>query len=97
MTQPGETDGYTASTHARAILSHAGKIIDYVIINREMAPEAVRERYSREGAVPVIPDIREIEKMGLKVAAEQLLAGGEVVRHSSDKLARLVLSFILKK
>jgi uncharacterized cofD-like protein len=97
MTQPGETDGYTAGAHVQAILSHAGRIIDYVIINREAVSEAVRERYSREGAAPVLANIREIEKMGLKVIAEQLLAGGEVVRHNPDKLARLILSLVLKK
>ena len=34
MTQPGETDGYTASMHAKAIIDHAGPgIIDYMIVN----------------------------------------------------------------
>ena len=33
MTQPGETDGYTASMHVKAILEHAGKgVVDYVLV-----------------------------------------------------------------
>ncbi|MCL6612496.1 MAG: YvcK family protein [Peptococcaceae bacterium] len=96
MTQPGETDGYTASDHVRAILSHAGKIIDYAVVNREDIPRPARERYAREGAVPVVPDVREIEKEGVKAVNDLLLAGGDVVRHDPDKLARLIFRLILK-
>lgn len=96
MTQPGETDGYTAGDHVRAILSHAGRVIDYVVVNREDIPREVRDRYGREGAAPVVPDVREIEKDGFKAVTEQLLAGGDVVRHDPDKLARLIFKLILK-
>ena len=96
MTQPGETDGYTAADHLKAILAHSGKIMDYIVVNRGDIPRAVKERYSREGAVPVAPDIRVIEKEGVKAVSEQLLAEGDVVRHDPDRLARLIFRLILK-
>ncbi len=96
MTQPGETDGYTAGDHVRAILSHAGRIVDYVAVNRGDIPRELTDRYRREGAFPVVADVREIEKEGLVVVAEQLLAGGDVVRHDPDRLARLIFKLILK-
>ncbi|MFZ5647865.1 MAG: gluconeogenesis factor YvcK family protein [Bacillota bacterium] len=96
MTQPGETDGYNASSHVRAILSHAGRVVDYIVVNRGDIPRDLRERYSREGSIPVVPDVREIEKLALKTVPENLLAVGDVVRHDHDKLARLILRLILK-
>lgn len=95
MTQPGETDGYSAADHVRAILSHVGRIVDYVLVNRGDIPRAVRERYSKEGAIPVVRDLRDIEKEGIRAVSEDLLAGGDVVRHDPDRLARLVLRLIL--
>lgn len=97
MTQPGETDSYTAGDHVEAIMSHAGRVVDWVAINREAVPRDQRERYAREGAVPVVADIKEMEAAGLKVLSGQLLAGGEVVRHDPDKLARLIIKLIFKR
>lgn len=96
MTQPGETDGYSAGDHVRAILSHAGKIIDYAVVNRGDISRAVRDRYGREGAVPVASDVREIEKEGISALTEPLLADGDVVRHDPDRLARLIFRLILR-
>ncbi len=54
MTQPGETDGYKASDHVRAIIDHAGQgIIDYALIHRGRVPPALEEKYRRTGQHPV--------------------------------------------
>ncbi|MFZ5597154.1 MAG: gluconeogenesis factor YvcK family protein [Bacillota bacterium] len=96
MTQPGETDGYSASAHIRAILAHAGKVIDFAVVNRGDVPKALRDRYSKERSIPVALDIKEIEKMDIRAVPEQLMAVGDVVRHDPDKLARIILKLILK-
>jgi len=96
MTQPGETDGYNASAHVKAIMSHAGKVVDNIVVNRGDIPRGLRDRYSKEGAAPVVADVKEIEKMGLKAVLEPLLASGDVVRHDHDRLARLILKLVLK-
>ena len=57
MTQPGETDGYTASMHVKAILDHAGRnAVDYVIVNSTPVPEDLKKKYAEAGAYPVIVD-----------------------------------------
>ncbi|KJS01437.1 MAG: hypothetical protein VR68_05450 [Peptococcaceae bacterium BRH_c4a] len=96
MTQLGETDGYTASAHVKAILSHAGKVVDFIVVNRGGIPKVLRDRYSKEGAIPVTADAKEIERMGFKAVLEPLLAPGDVVRHDHDRLARLILKLVLK-
>lgn len=65
MTQPGETDQYTASDHVRALLRHGGPgIIDEVLVNVEEIASCLLENYAKEGACPVEADIAELERMG---------------------------------
>ena len=53
MTQPGETDGYTASRHLKAIIKHCGGVIDKVIVNNENISPKLKEKYQAQGAKPV--------------------------------------------
>ncbi len=94
MTQPGETGGYTASAHLRAITAHAGKFLDYVVLNTGQVPPRLRARYRQEGAEPVAADLAEVEKMGIEAVCEDLVYRTEVVRHHPDKLAQTVLRLI---
>lgn len=93
MTQPGETDGYTAADHLQAIYDHVGaNLFDVVIINSNLnIPRCVLEKYALEGAVPVAPDIERLKKMGVEVLSADLISLYEVVRHDQDKLARIIL------
>ena len=57
MTQPGETDGYTASMHAKAIIDHGGKgIIDYMLVNDSPISPEMQDYYAAKGAYPVEVD-----------------------------------------
>ncbi|MFA4884375.1 MAG: gluconeogenesis factor YvcK family protein [Desulfotomaculaceae bacterium] len=94
MTQPGETGGYTASSHLRAIIAHAGKFLDYVVLNTGQVSPRLRARYRQEGAEPVAADLAEVEKLGIEAVCEDLVYRTEVVRHHPDKLARTVLRLI---
>lgn len=95
MTQPGETGGYTASSHLQTIQNHAGKLIDYAIVNTGQVPYRLRARYRQEGAEPVIGDFDEIEKLGITAIGEDLVQQTDVVRHHPDKLAQAVVQLTL--
>jgi uncharacterized cofD-like protein len=92
MTQPGETVGYTAADHVRAILDHGGKgLIDCVILNNgQFAPE-VERRYRAQGAYPVRGDVARLESMGLRCIEDNILEQHGKVRHDGRRLARLLL------
>ncbi|GAB4263043.1 hypothetical protein Tfer_3027 [Thermincola ferriacetica] len=97
MTQPGETDGFSASEHVRAIQEHAGSnLIQYAIINVQDVPRKLLKKYREDGAVPVRPDIKEIEKLGVKVIPENLVFESDLVRHDPEKLARVVIKLAEK-
>ena len=92
MWQPGETDGYTASDHLRAVLEHSGRpIVDCILLNSGKIPSSVLKRYRKQHAWPVEDDCTELEGMGVDVISEDLLAAGAVVRHDSGRLADLLV------
>ena len=56
VTQAGQTDGYTAEDHVRAVLDHLGHDhVDTVLLNCGVPPQPVLERYRAEGADLVLP------------------------------------------
>lgn len=91
MTQPGETDGYGAADHVRALLDHAGPgLIDYVLINSGRVQHALAERYRREGALPVAADLPALRALGVVPVARSLISTSDLARHDADKLALAV-------
>jgi uncharacterized cofD-like protein len=93
MTQPGETEDYTASDHLKAIYSHVGPgLFDTVLVNTNLEmPADLRARYALEGRRPVTPDTGILPRLGVEVIAADLLAPGEYARHDPDRLARILL------
>jgi uncharacterized cofD-like protein len=96
MTQPGETDNYTASDHVQALISHVGPgIIDTVIVNDQQIDKQYLEKYEKEGAKDVVFDIIELQKLPYQIVAEQLLIYREnLLRHDAIKLSQLLLSLL---
>ena len=95
MTQPGETDGYSASDHVRAIVGHVGEgLIDYVIVNRATLPGPIVNRYRREGATPVAADHEKLRAMGLQPVIEDLIDSSDLARHDPRKLAGVVMEIL---
>jgi len=95
MTQHGETDGYSASDHVRAILEHTKvNIFDACLLNSVQAPQDALERYQEEMAYPVEPDVEKLKAMGLKAVATDLLGVTDYVRHDSSKLNKELIKLI---
>jgi len=92
MTEPGETDGYTAADHLEAIRRHAPQIpIHDVLLNAAPIPTDLSDRYAAEGAVPVPPTPEAIQAAGCRPVERPLLARGPKIRHDPRKLARALL------
>lgn len=92
MTQPGETDGYSAEDHLQAILAYTGgRIIDYMIVNSGTVPTPVLKKYKEEGACPVLVNKRAVEKLGVKLIGDRLIHGRDFARHDPERLARLII------
>lgn len=96
MTQPGETDGYTARRHLEVVKRYAPEIeFDYVVVNNRRVSEGQAEAYAAEGALQIglTDHLLERELRGeAEVVRADLLDEGEKVRHSPEKLARVILA-----
>ncbi|HEY0797812.1 MAG TPA: gluconeogenesis factor YvcK family protein, partial [Candidatus Baltobacteraceae bacterium] len=94
MTQPGETDEFTASAHVHALRDHTSDgICDYAVVNKQ-PPRLLLEAYAVEGQVPVQPDVKEIAAMGLRVIGANVISETQNVRHDSARLAEVLIRAI---
>jgi len=94
MTQPGETDAFTASTHLRTLFEQAGaRVCDTVIVNEE-PPRRLLEAYAEEGQIPVDPDRAALEAQGVHVVGAAVISETLTVRHDPQRLADVVLKLI---
>ena len=92
MTQPGETDNYTAADHAKAILDHAGQgAIDYVLVNSKPIPQ---EFLDKTGAQAVKVDEDKINAMGMGLIKADLMSETEAGHHDPEKLCKAVMKII---
>ena len=87
MTQPGETDGYSAEQHLAAIVEHAGLVIDVMIMNGRRPSEQILENYAKQGAFPVAFDVNAVRDLGVTPFFGDIIAEGDFVRHDSRALA----------
>src|SRR5687768_10888777 len=94
MTQPGETDGYTARAHLETVKKYAPEIhFDFVVVNDRRISSEQAERYAAEGAYQIGIDdpIDDALDQATQIMRGDFLDGSDKVRHHSDRLAQVVL------
>jgi uncharacterized cofD-like protein len=95
MTQPGETDSFSAVDHVEAIMRHVDEsLFDYVLLNTRRPSEEVLARYRAQGAHLVEPDERGIARLGLVPVCRDLIAEGSWARHDPLKLAKAIMELV---
>ncbi len=97
MTQPGETDGYTARQHMEIVKQYAPEIqFDFVIVNNRPISKEQTERYAAEGASQIgiaNDDLAETTLDGeSEIVRADLLDEGDKVRHNPERLARVAIA-----
>ena len=93
MTQEGETAGYSAFDHVRALFDHGGDaLFDHCLINDLPVPPEALELYRREGSTPISVDVTALARMGVRAdfAPVADFAHG-LVRHDPMALARAIM------
>ena len=93
MTQDGETEGYSAADHVRALFDHGGEgLFDHSLVNDRPVPAALLELYRREGAAPISVDVTELARMGVRaVFAPVADYSRSLVRHDPMALAQAII------
>jgi len=90
MTQPGETDGFTAEEHLSAIVEHAGLVVDAMILNGRRPSESILQAYAKEHQFPVQFDSGAVRELGVTPFFGDIIAEGNFVRHDSAALAETI-------
>ena len=92
MTEPGETDGYTAADVLLALRRHAPDLpIHDVLLNDAPIPAALTGPYAAGAASPIVAEGRSIRSLGCRPVMRDLIGAGPKVRHDHAKLARALL------
>lgn len=97
MTQPGETDNYTAFDHLNTIISHTRPdIVDSCIINTGTVPQHLLKKYEEENSYPVLADSDKIIEKGYSVIEDNIINTDDYVRHDPKKLSKIITDLTLK-
>ncbi len=93
MTQKGETDGYSAADHTKAIVDHCGTgLIDYILLNRSHIAKEVLNRYKEEGSAPVLIDEKRLNGLGIRLILDQfVIERNSMLRHHAEKVSHALL------
>ena len=92
MTQPGETDGFSAADHLSALYRHgAAGLVDDVVVNDTPASPGIVAAYRAQGAQPVVTDVAALAVLGVRVVHADIAAEGDVFRHDPERLAAVLV------
>lgn len=98
MTQPGETEGFSAYDHLRTLVEHTDpRLVDVCIVNVNSVPVPIVAKYQETGADLVKLDLDLIREKGYQVIEGELLKADGQVRHDPEALARLIFDHYLKR
>ncbi len=97
MTQPGETEDFTARDHVRGLIDQVGpELFTHVLVNTQRPRHrALLARYEAEGAVPVAADSEAIRELGIIPVEAELISEEDVVRHDSSAVARALMPLLV--
>ena len=90
MTQPGETEGYSAQEHLSALIEHAGLVADVIVLNGRRPSESILQAYQAENQFPVQFDVGAIRELGVTPFFGDIISEGNYLRHDSAALAETV-------
>ena len=79
LTQPGQTDGYTARQHLATLRPYLGRPVDAVLVNNAPLPPDLLRLYEPQGARPVVNDL---------TPADACLIAADLVEHPDPETLR---------
>ncbi|TMW72422.1 gluconeogenesis factor YvcK family protein [Alteribacter natronophilus] len=96
MTQPGETDHFTAGDHVQALVDHVGDdLLDKILVNTQPIPHSYAERYAGEGAMEVKVDADRLKTLAVEVIGDELLYfNNQLLRHDAGKVSQRLVSML---
>ena len=98
MTEPGETDNYTASHHIKALNKYLGKRkVDTVVINDGKISDDYIEKYkTKEEKDVVLFDKENIKKLGASIIHNNYVDSSDgTIKHNIEKLSLDIFAYLV--
>jgi uncharacterized cofD-like protein len=98
MTEPGETDDYSALDEVLALERHLGaQLFDCVVYNTGPVPEPLMRMYAESGSAPVETgafELAALERLGIRPIGVPLTSEHPAgkIRHHPDRLAAAIMA-----
>jgi uncharacterized cofD-like protein len=95
MTEPGESDSFSASEHAATILNNVeSRVFDYCLVNTGIPSDVSLSKYREVGQVLVDADLDRIRSMGFKILQGNFMSESDFVRHDPMKVAERLVALL---
>ncbi len=92
MTQPHETDRFSAFDHVNTLVQHTRPdILTHVMVNVGRIAQSSLRKYEKEQAFPVDPDVSRIRALGYEVIESDVQNSVDMIRHNPRKLSKLIV------
>jgi uncharacterized cofD-like protein len=92
MTQPGETDGFTAADHLEVLMAHSVPgVVNCCLVNSGRLQYELLLKYAKEKSFPVIFDRERIRQKGIAAVEADVVSKTDYLRHDSANTARTVM------
>lgn len=92
MTQPGETDSFSAFDHLRVLIDHThSRIVNACFVSTQPIPKVLMDRYGETKSYPVTTDLARIQQKGYEVVGGEFLRLDGQVRHDPIKLGERLI------
>ncbi|MCL1827957.1 MAG: YvcK family protein [Oscillospiraceae bacterium] len=99
MTQEGETEGYTASDHIKALSDHAGvRLFDYCVADNSPFPDEIKKKYNSKGTDRTVTDEDKIKELGIELITAPVADYSKgLARHNPKTLAKTLMELFTNK
>lgn len=95
MTQPHETDNFSAFDHVNTLINHARPdVLSHVIVNVGRITQSSLKKYEKGEAFPVDPDAARIRALGYEVIEADIQNSVDMIRHNPRKLSKLIADIV---
>jgi uncharacterized cofD-like protein len=95
MTQPGESEEFTASEHVLAVINCIQtRVFDYVLINTGVPSDSSLEKYRDVGQTLVEADVDRVRALGLRVLLGNYMSESDFVRHDPMKVVSRLMTLV---
>lgn len=97
MTQPGESEQFTAAEHLVVIQANIPcKVFDYALVNTGVPTSQTLDRYRVYNQDLVVPDIDRIRAMGIKPVTGNFMNETDYVRHDPVRVASRLMDILYR-